>query len=166
LILAGALGGCGPGQVEAPTAAEASTEAGAMSIQDIMLARIVPASNAIWMVQEPATDKTWADLSENAKALIASAELLSAGEHPLLKPGQVVQGGDAPGASTPQQIEQRIRSASADWRSRAEAMRTASQGVIAAAASKDLDKVMEAGNAIYDTCEACHQQFWHPEQAQ
>lgn len=163
LSLVAVLGGCDRGRNESTTAAAPPAPA-PMSIQDIMLGRIVPASNGIWMVAEPATDETWASLSQNAMDLIAAADLMTAGPHPLLREGQTVQGSDQPGTSTPAQIEQRISASPAEWKTRSEAMKKESQAVLAAVQAKDLDKVMEAGNALYDSCEACHQQFWHPEQ--
>ena len=160
------LAGCGRGAADQNTAAAPAEAAQALTVHQIMLGQVVPASNAVWAIQEAPDDAGWKAAADNAQKLVDAANTLVSGEHPLLGPGETVQGGDAPGASTPAQIEDRIRAAPDDWRKHAQAMQAASLQVIAAAGAKDLDRVMDAGNTLYDTCEACHQQFWHPEQAQ
>lgn len=167
------LSACGEAPSESNTVATATPPApvvpvarGPDSLQELMLKQVVPASNTIWALAEPATPETWRMAMDSAEALIQAGAMIINTDRPVVIEGQVMQGSEEPGSPTPEQVLGRIKAAPADWRQHAEAMQASARKIQTAAASQNLEQVMDAGNELYDTCDSCHQKFWHNDQAQ
>jgi len=126
----------------APTAATAMPPVA--SVKQIMAGIVMPAAYAVFDsvstivdakgVQEnqPRTDEEWARVGASAAALIESANMLLIGNR------AVDQG---------------------DWVEMAKAMADAGQIALKATADKKPEGILEAGEAINQTCDNCHQKY-------
>ncbi len=91
---------------------------------------IIPASNTVFVIanEAPKNDEEWRKVKVNALALVESGKW-------LLK---------TPFGSQP------------IWKQATEQMMTDAKSVVKATDIKDTEKAIEAGDAIYAACEACH----------
>jgi hypothetical protein len=114
------------------------------TVKQIMAGIVMPAANVVFDsvstivdakgVQEnqPRTEEEWARVGANAAALIESANMLLIGTRP------VDQG---------------------DWVKMAKAMADAGQIALKAAAAKNPEGILEAGEAINMSCDNCHLKY-------
>ena len=114
------------------------------TVKQIMAGIVMPSAAKVWDsvstivdkngVQEnvPKTDEEWAVVGASAAALIESANLLTIGNR------AVDQG---------------------DWVKMAKAMADASQIALKATQDKKPEGILEAGEAINQTCDNCHQKY-------
>jgi hypothetical protein len=131
-------------QVEAAAPASAPSLPPVATVKQIMAGIVMPSAASIWDsvstivdakgVQEnqPRTDEEWARVGANAAALIESANLLLVGDRP------VDQG---------------------DGVKMAKAMADAGQIALKATVEKKPEGILEAGEAINQTCDNCHQKY-------
>jgi hypothetical protein len=132
------------GQVEAAAPAPAAALPPVASVKQIMTGIVMPAAYVIFdsvstivdakgtQENQPRTDEEWARVGANAAALIESANLLLVGTRP------VDQG---------------------DWVKMSKAMADAGQIALKAAEAKKPEAILEAGEAINQTCDNCHQKY-------
>ncbi|MFO7276999.1 MAG: hypothetical protein DIU56_008200 [Pseudomonadota bacterium] len=109
-------------------------------VKQVMQAITIPASDAVWGVatKEPASDEEWLAIKNNALALAESGNL-------LLMNGRTIAG--------------RAVGEEEEWRGYAkELIRTAVLAAEAAEA-RDLERILDAGDEIYNVCESCHQKY-------
>ena len=106
-----------------------------------MLGLTVPASEVLFKVGDPppADDLAWESVAANAVMLGESAHMLLSGSRRIELP---------------------------EWIAQAEALARASRLAAEAAQKKDVDGVLEAGDAIYQSCDGCHQKFMPARQAE
>ncbi len=125
-----ALAACSAKQ--APLAA-AAPEAIATTRQ-VMLGITIPTSDVVFQVgaKAPADDMEWEKVEANALALAESGALLRIGAR------AVDQG---------------------EWLKHSQDLIATAKVAAAAAHEKDVDKVLDAGNAIYEVCDACHKKY-------
>lgn len=118
----------------APAAPAGPTFEPIATVKQVMQAITVPASNIVFGVaaEVPADDAAWLTVENSAIAVAESANLL------MMEPRAVDQ---------------------QNWREHALAMLEAAKTVAEAARMKDAEKVGEISNTLYETCEACHQQY-------
>jgi hypothetical protein len=104
------------------------------TMRQLMLSLTAPMADIVWGVgsEEPREDREWVAIEHGALALAESGNL-------LLMPGRV--------------------RAEGVWIPEARALVDAASRAARAAAARDVDAVLEAGDAIYLTCEGCHQEF-------
>ena len=104
------------------------------TVQELMVAVVVPASNVIFEAQAepPANDAGWAAVQKAAGDLAESGRALM--RPPL--------GRD-----------------DAAWKDQAELLVRESVRTSAAAAKRDADALLESGDGVYVTCKACHDRF-------
>jgi hypothetical protein len=123
----------------APTAA-ASIEAIATTRQ-IMLGITIPTSDILFGVatEAPKDDAAWERVQANALALAESANLLTIGS--------------------------RVRD-EGDWLKHCQALIETAKLAAQAAQEKNIDKELEAGDRIYEVCDACHRQYMPARQGQ
>lgn len=89
------------------------------------------------VVATPKDDAQWLAVENNALALAESANL-------LMMEGRIVDHGN--------------------WMKQSKALLDTAITAAEAAHAKDAEKVMDAGNAIYEVCEGCHMQYMKQEQ--
>jgi hypothetical protein len=106
----------------------------AASTLELMKSAVIPASDVVFGVgkQAPKSDKDWAAVQDSATKLAGAAKLLMT---------------QAPAAN------------GANWVKHAQAMVDAAGAVGKAAMAKNADAVLDAGDALYNTCEDCHRQY-------
>lgn len=104
------------------------------SVQQVMLGITIPASDIVFAVagESPADDAAWTKVQANAAVLAESAAMLMQGSRKL---------------------------DDGEWSRFSQALYDAARAAANAAAEKNADKVGEAGNAIYETCDGCHQKY-------
>jgi hypothetical protein len=138
----------GAGEVKRAPAAVAPTSAPATSqvasMKQIMSAIVSPTSNAIFQSVQtnvsdkgteeifPRSDEEWAALGAQAAALGEAGAL-------IMMPGRAIDQGD--------------------WIKMSQAMIDAAKQTLAAVAKKSPDAVLESGEAVNTSCDACHEKY-------
>jgi len=109
---------------------------------------------------KPTTDEDWIKIQRGAYVLAESSNLLKMTRK--MAPDGV--GNVAPGGPelTPSQIEAKVKENPALWNSHADTLRAEALKVIDIVRARDADKLLAAGSAIDQACEACHLDFWYP----
>jgi hypothetical protein len=109
---------------------------------------------------KPTTDEDWIRIQRGAYVLAESSNLLKM-TRPMAPEGaaNVEPGGPE---LTPAQIEAKVKENPALWNTHADTLRTEALKVIDIVKARDADKLLAAGSAIDQTCEACHLDFWYP----
>jgi hypothetical protein len=102
--------------------------------RQVMLGITIPTSDVIFQVgaKAPADDKEWEKVAANAAALAESANLLMVGT-------RVVDHDE--------------------WIKDAQALIATAKEAGQAAQEKNVDKVLAAGDKIYETCDTCHKKY-------
>ena len=137
LILSLGVAACGnspvPEQAAVPATAPAAPTPVANSRQ-IMLGLLIPAADIVWGAanETPADEAAWEKIQANA-AMIAEA-------------GNLMQ-------TAPRVVDQD------QWLADAKALVETSTAAAQAAAEKNLDKLSEAGNNMYEVCDKCHAKY-------
>ncbi len=142
----------------APAARPSAKPAGTLA--QVMRGIYFPNANLIFDVQQhdPAAPKPKAETGASASSTYAStysgweqveaaAVALADGVDLILKPGRVCQNGKP------------VPLQAADFRTFARNMRTAGQAVLAAARTKNQEKVSDATNDLADACAMCHEVY-------
>ncbi len=130
------LAGCA--KQEAPGGLEAKPQAPALeaiaTTRQVMLAMTIPSSDVIFQVGSaaPKDDAEWEKVQANAAVLAESANLL------MLAPRAVD---------------------SAEWTNFSKALIDSAIVAQQAGQARDVDKVLEAGNQIYEVCDGCHKKY-------
>jgi len=127
------------------TAADDDTATGVapnISIDDIMVGAIEPASNGLWAVameeNAPQNDRDWKALESHAIQLISATSAMTLGG---------TGAGDMARAKDPR------------WRDYSEQLLRISKQALDAARNQDLDGVLDAGNVLIEPCSNCHADF-------
>ena len=116
-----------------------------VSVREVMISAIAPATDTLWGAEDPQTDEEWKELEDAAIVVIATGTLIK-------------DGGSGPNDMT--------WAADATWQQFAETMTEAGVGALAAVRARDMDALMTAtGEVLYPPCEECHLAF-HPELSQ
>ncbi len=117
-----------------PAAAQQSGSKPAASILELMKTVVIPASDTVFGVGKgaPKNDKEWGVVQDSA------ARLNDAGQQLMRQ---------APSAN------------GANWIQYSKAMAAAADSAGKAAKAKNADAVLDAGDALYSTCEDCHKQY-------
>lgn len=121
-----------------PLAAPAQDTLPQPTVLEVMERVITPASDILWGADDPQTGAEWDALENAALSITALAAFLDAGGS-----------GSA----------DRDWAADPAWKSFNGQMAQASVAARTAILDRDVDALFEAGDALYDQCEACHQQF-------
>lgn len=111
-----------------------------MSVNDLMIAVITPATNTLWGVEDPRTTEDWQVFIDAADMVIdAGRKIKVGGTGP----------NDADWAADPA------------WQAFADALIDAGRDARQAALDQDIEAMFTAGEVLYPPCEECHVQF-HP----
>lgn len=117
-----------------------SREEAVISVYEVMISIMTPATDAIWGVEDPQSDEEWAIIENAANTVIVAAT-------------QIKRGGSGPDDAS--------WTGEAAWQEFADMVINAGIAARDAARNKDLDAVFQAGDVLYPPCEGCHLQF-HP----
>ena len=111
-----------------------------MSINELMMTVITPATNALWGVEDPSTVDEWQALADSATLVIDAAATMKLG------------------GSGPSDMQW---AADPAWQSFTDTLAAAAADAYSAAMDKDLAALYQANDVLYPPCEECHLQF-HP----
>ena len=128
-----------------PAAADAvATAAPVATVRQIMFGMTMPAAQTIWdsvstivsakgvEENQPRTDEEWAVVGASAAVLAESANLLTVGDRAIDK---------------------------GDWMKMAHALGDTARKALAAAEKKDPQGILDVGEEINTTCDACHERY-------
>jgi hypothetical protein len=150
VVLSGCAGG---GETPSPAESEAAPVAEDLlgsrfvvppqvSINEVMVAVVDHASHELWHVaieeQAPETDEDWRELEHHAIQLASAGSWVSLGGIGEADQGWVKLVG---------------------WSDYAQGMTDAAVTALEATRARDLEALIEAGDALVETCEACHKEF-------
>jgi hypothetical protein len=108
----------------------------------------------------PTTDDDWTKIQRGAYVLAESSNLLKMTRR--MAPDGAVNGEKGGPELTPAQIEAKVKENPGLWNSHADTLRTEALKVIDIVKARDASKLLAAGSAIDQACEACHLDFWYP----
>lgn len=136
LLLASSLlfSGCvGAPPAPPPSAAQPAFKAVANNLQ-LMQALIIPAADAVWAAggEAPKNDEEWTKVRNNALALAEAGNLLMIGD--------------------------RVKD-QGEWMKASQTLVDAGTAAFTAAEAKNVEGVMMAGDALYNSCEGCHLKY-------
>lgn len=173
-IAGGILAQLACAQAAPPAAAPADPSQPALTIQELMDARIDPSADVLWDSvafiasakgeedRRPRTQAEWDTVRQSALALIAAI-------NELITPGRRVASIDkepGPGELRASEIQRLIDANPGAFAGHARVLESAAKQALAAIDAKDTDALMSAGGVIDEACEACHVKYWYPHQAQ
>lgn len=121
-------------------AEDASQKNRELSVNQVMLSLVAPASDALWGIESPQTDEEWRVLDDAAVTIVAAATLIARGG-----------GGD----------EDDQWAADDRWQAQTADLMTAAIAARESIARRDVDGVIDLGESLYLPCEGCHLAF-HP----
>ncbi len=134
VVVAAAVSACSGGKApEAAKVAAPGLESYATTRQ-VMLGLTIPASNLLFQLGDntPKDDAGWEIVVATALTLAESGNLMLTGTRDLHQP---------------------------EWTDFSQRLIEAAKKTAVAAQAKDVDQVMDAGNELYEVCEACHQKY-------
>jgi len=111
-----------------------------MTINDLMITVVAPATNTLWGIEDPQTDQDWQVFIDAANEIIRASETIKVG------------------GTGPNDNEWANVSA---WDAFADQLISAGIDALEAANNKDVEAMFAAGEVLYPPCEECHIQF-HP----
>lgn len=138
-------------------------------IRQLMAEIVTPQSDALWAAgskayDEPADpsaafdDAGWSELEESRLALADVAEALLVTGRPPDAAGAIPGNPDA--ELPAEQIAAQIHSKPEEWAGAVKVMADAVASMEQSIAEHDLNGLAETGNALYESCDGCHQNFW------
>ncbi len=173
VLLAGLLLGLTAcGQKPSPNAKADPQFKPTASLQEIMISIIDPNADDVWNAvasvstaagiedKQPRTDEEWAAVRRHAITLLEASNLL------LIEGRQVAVAGAstsaAPAELSAVEIQKTIESKRPDFNRHAHDLHAAVLQTIAAIDAKNVEELVRTGGEIDKVCEACHKQFWYP----
>jgi len=109
-----------------------------MSIMELMVTVVTPATDTLWGIEDPQTDEDWQVFIDAADTVIDSGRTIKVG-------------GTGP--------NDRTWAADPAWQALADRLIGAGEDARTAAENRDIDAMFTAGEVLYPPCEECHLQF-------
>ncbi|HTQ99187.1 MAG TPA: hypothetical protein VMH83_04320 [Candidatus Acidoferrum sp.] len=146
-----------------------------LSIDELMEAIVMPSADAIWKSTQvdvtpqgekssaPTNDAEWLALRHQAVSLVAVTELLLIPNLKVAKDPKSTKHNE--GELSPVEITKIYKAAIPAFQAHATALHALALKALAAIDKRDLDAISEVGGDLDAECEACHLQFWYPNQA-
>lgn len=150
-------------------------DAAPVNVHEAMKATIVPQTQSVWDISNKlladagsAVQLKPAEWEQVAKAALAgkaaSVKLAEAQRFLAAAPHQKIQGEGNPGAFGAKQVQAAIDANPAAFRAFARQLAAVMDEVVVSTRTKDAAKLTDAAGQLDQVCEACHQQFWYPNQ--
>jgi hypothetical protein len=137
------------------------------TLVEVMNAMIMPLANVVWnavtyedTIKGPATDEGWQEARNAAVALAESANVIMIPDRPVAPPDKVAGEGEL----SPQEIGELIVDNRAAWVGYSRSLHELSMQTIQAIDARDAEKLADLGGSMDAVCQACHKQFWYPNQ--
>ena len=173
LASATAVAGCSAKpEATQPPAAQAPSFTPVLSVKELMENIVDPQADYVFDAVgsdvtakgvvdiKPTTDDDWTKIQRGAYVLAESSNLLKMTRRMAPEGvGNVEPGGPE---LTPAQIEAKVKENPALWSSHADTLRAEALKVVEIVKARDTEKLLAAGSAIDQACEACHLDFWYP----
>jgi hypothetical protein len=177
----GAFAGCSGPQpphdsADSSNAPAASPFRVTTSIQDIMGHQIEPAAEALWNSvsttisaegvdeKRPQSDKEWFALRSHAITLMEATNLLVVDGRQVLLPGQTMADEGVQGVLPATEVQAKIDANRAQFVQFSHLLHRVSADMLKAIDAKNIQGMLDAGEAIDAACESCHMTFWYPNQ--
>jgi hypothetical protein len=109
-----------------------------MSIMELMVTVVTPATDTLWGIEDPQTDEEWQVFIDAANTVIDSGRTIKVG-------------GTGP--------NDRTWAADPAWQTLADRLIGAGEDARRAAENRDIEAMFTAGEVLYPPCEECHLQF-------
>jgi hypothetical protein len=145
-----------------------------ISIDEIMEAIVMPTADAIWKAVQvdltaagevktaPSSEEAWLALRHQAVTLASVTNLLMIPNLKIAKDPNSKKHGE--GELPPVEIGKLHKAQMAAFAGHAKALHATAMKAIAAIDKRDLDGISDVGGEMDAVCEACHTQFWYPNQ--
>ena len=145
-----------------------------ISIDEIMEAIVMPTADAIWTAVQvdltdkgevktaPGSDEAWLALRHQAVTLASVTNLLMIPNLKIAKNPASKDHGE--GELPPVEIAKLHKANMKAFAAHAQALHATAMHAIAAIDKRDLDGISDVGGEMDAVCEACHTQFWYPNQ--
>lgn len=159
-------------------AAGCAPKAPAPTVQDSMANVVAPQAQAIWDISNRAmndqgtpdaskiTEADWAkiaaagqQITDRSKSLAEAKKVVVAAEGVKLQD----EGGSGSGSNA-KQVQGFIDANPAAFADHAKKLMATGETLIAASKAKDVAKLSQVSDSLDGVCEACHMQFWYPQQ--
>ena len=164
-----------PAAATAPRAQSGSTYRMVNSIQDIMEGVIAPAADTLFDAvatditaagvteKRPRTDDDWEKVEAAAIALVEGPNMIKMPGRPVARPGEPTksEGPDAP-ELTAEEIQAKINANRALFIKYANELQDQAVKALNIVRKKDAEGLFNIGEDIDQACEACHLEYWYP----
>jgi hypothetical protein len=137
------------------------------TLVEVMNSIIMPLANVVWnavvyedTIKGPATDEGWQEARNAAVALAESANLLMIPGRPVAAPDKVAGEGEL----SPLEIAELIGTNRDAWVAYSRSLHESAMQTIQAIDARDAEKLADLGGTMDAICQACHKQFWYPNQ--
>ena len=137
------------------------------TVVEVMNAMIMPMANVVWeavryedTIKGPETDEGWQQARNAAVALAESMNVLMIPDRPVAGPERVVGEGEL----STQEISELIVKNRGAWVGYLRSLHELSMQTIQAIDARDPQKLSDLGGTMDELCQACHKQFWYPNQ--
>jgi hypothetical protein len=167
------LSSCSPAPHQASSAPRTAFKPAA-SIQDLMVAIVDPAADALWdsvssemtasgiEEKQPRTDQEWQAVRNHAIALQEAGNLLMMEGRPVTHGGKPTDDAHVAGVSTPAQVRQAIDADPGRFNAAARELQDAAGEALAAIDARNPARLLAAGEKLDQACERCHSVYWYP----
>lgn len=144
-----------------------------VNVHQLMKAGIAPQTQVVWDVSNKTLEDEgaklqpaeWDKIVKAASAVkSASTKLVTAPRLLAAAPNEKIQDEGAPGAFGAKEVQAVIDANPAVFHAFAQQLAAVMDEVTASAKTKDVAKLNDAAGRLDQVCEACHQQFWYPNQ--
>ena len=146
------------------------------TVKEIMEGIVDPSADVVWEsvatnitaagVEEkaPKTDDEWAAVQHSALMLAEAANLLKMRGREIARPGDVntKSGPDAP-ELTPAEIQEKVNRDWNLWITHANRLQEKAVEAWRIANARDVNGIVEVGDALDKACESCHLEYWYPD---
>jgi hypothetical protein len=138
------------------------------TVVEVMDSMVMPLAQTLWdavvyddTIKGPATDEGWQEVRRAAVSLAETANVLMIPNRAVAAPGKTAGEGEL----SPQEIQALIDQNHGAWVGYARGLHEIAMQAIAAVDAKNAEQLADVGGALDSVCEACHTQFWYPNQA-
>jgi hypothetical protein len=145
------------------------------TVKEIMQGIVDPNADVLWEsvatnitaagIEEkaPKTDDEWAAVQHSALMLAEAVNLLKMRGREIARPGDVnTNGPDAP-ELTPPEIQVKVNRDWSLWVTHANRLQETAIKAWQVANARDVNGIVEVGDAIDKACESCHLEYWYPD---
>jgi len=156
---------------------EVHSAAAPADVHALMKDVVAPQTQVIWDISNEAQDDQgnpdaskmtaagWNKIIAAAEKVKQASQTLAKADHAIAAaPGVKIEGDGNEGVAGAKQVQAAIDKDPAEFRTRATALATSMDQIVAAAKAKSAAKVFEVSGVLDQVCEDCHQKFWYPGQ--